>query len=88
MPFTWDIWFSLINNNLLVFRLPAFCCKTPLQPGSSRHLLGAVLSRLLGMLPPGLEKFPLNKKLLGCEYFLSRRPKSTCISLPVVFPGH
>ena len=25
----WDIWFSLINNNLLMFRLPGFCCKTP-----------------------------------------------------------
>ena len=25
---TWDIWFSLINNNLLMSRLPALCCKT------------------------------------------------------------
>ena len=25
---TWDIWFSLINNNLLMLRLPALCCKT------------------------------------------------------------
>ena len=25
---TWDIWFSLINNNFLTFRLPAHCCKT------------------------------------------------------------
>ena len=23
----WDIWFLLINNNLLMFRLPALCCK-------------------------------------------------------------
>ena len=23
----WDIWFSLANNNLLMFRLPAPCCK-------------------------------------------------------------
>ena len=26
---TWDILFSLIKNNLLMFRLPASCCKTP-----------------------------------------------------------
>ena len=25
---TWDIWFSLINNNLLMLRLPALCRKT------------------------------------------------------------
>ena len=25
---TWDIWFSLTNNNLLLLRLPALCCKT------------------------------------------------------------
>ena len=25
---TWDIWFSLINNTLLMFRLFAVCCKT------------------------------------------------------------
>ena len=24
---TWDIWFSLIYNNFLTSRLPAFCCK-------------------------------------------------------------
>ena len=25
---TWEVWFSLINNNLLILRLPALCCKT------------------------------------------------------------
>ena len=25
---TWDIWFSSITNNLLMFRLSALCCKT------------------------------------------------------------
>ena len=25
---TWDIWLPLINNNLLMFRLPVLCCKT------------------------------------------------------------
>ena len=24
---TWDVWFSLTNNNFLMFRLPALCCK-------------------------------------------------------------
>ena len=32
---TWDVWFSLINSNLLMFWLPGFCCKTLLYPGSS-----------------------------------------------------
>ena len=38
----WDIWFSLINNNLLMFRLSAFCCKLlcnliPSDPTSSKQ---------------------------------------------------
>ena len=33
--FPWHTWFSLINNNLLVFRLPAPCCKMPIYPGFS-----------------------------------------------------
>ena len=24
---TWDVWFSLISNTLLMFQLPGFCCK-------------------------------------------------------------
>ena len=33
---TWDIWFSLTKSNILTFRLPALCCKTPgpIRPGS------------------------------------------------------
>ena len=26
--FTWDIWFSLVNSNFLMFWLPDYCCKT------------------------------------------------------------
>ena len=26
-PLMWEIWFSLINSNLLTFRLPAPCCR-------------------------------------------------------------
>ena len=29
---TWDIWFPLINNNLLLFRLPALCVKFLYNP--------------------------------------------------------
>ena len=50
-----DFWFSLFNGNLLMFLLPALCCKTPIYPGSPPHLLRAVLSGLLEMLLPGLE---------------------------------
>ena len=32
---TWVIWFSLIDNNVLMFRLPAICCKTSLTYGST-----------------------------------------------------
>ena len=34
-PFTWDIWFPLINNNLLIFRLPALCYQTSIWPSPS-----------------------------------------------------
>ena len=46
---TWDIWFSL---TIIVWRsqLPALCCKTPIYPGSSPHLLGAAVSQLSEML--------------------------------------
>ena len=51
---TWYIWFSLINNNFLLFRLPAPCCKllhnlTP--PSASLELF----SESLETLSPGLE---------------------------------
>ena len=49
---TWDIWF--FGSNVL-FLLPALCCKISLNPDSPPHLLGAVFSGLLEMLPPGLK---------------------------------
>ena len=36
---TWDIWLSLINNNLLVFRLPVLCCKLLYKLTPPPHLL-------------------------------------------------
>ena len=52
---TWDIWFSFINNHLLMFRLPAFCCKTSIQLGSSPHPLRAVFPGFLEMPSPELK---------------------------------
>ena len=40
---TWDIWFSLIINNFLMFWLPGLCCKNSyIFPGSPFCLFGAV----------------------------------------------
>lgn len=30
----WDVWFSLINSDLLMFCLSGLCCKTSIYPGS------------------------------------------------------
>ena len=49
---TWDIWFSLVINNLLIFRLPAFYCKLlynlspSLTPTSPLNLLSSDPDRL------------------------------------------
>ena len=51
---TWDIWFSLISNHLLMFRGPALCCEI-LCNLAPPHFLGAVLPESLEMLPPRLE---------------------------------
>ena len=51
----WDTWFSLINNNLLMFRLPAFCCKLlsnltpPHPPPCNSSLRGHLRCCLLGL---------------------------------------
>ena len=52
---TWDIWLSLIHNDLLTCRLPALSGKTSIQPGPSHCLLRAILLGLVQFLPPGLE---------------------------------
>ena len=54
-PLTWDIWFSLNNNNLLMFRLLCGKLLTPLHPPIS----------------PSLEQFPqgqLRCYLLGLKF--------------------
>ena len=79
---TWNIWFSLINCNLLIFRPPAPCCKllcnlTPPLP--------TVLSGSLEILSLGFEvlKIPTkqhNTQLLGCDYFFSLHSQNSCCS--------
>ena len=77
---TWDIWFYWINNNLLIFRLPApsgkFLCK--FSPPHSPHLLRRVLSGLLEVLSSGPEllKIKHNSQHLGCDYFLSQQKQT------------
>ena len=39
---TWDIWFSLINSNLLMFQLPGLCCKNSYISWLPSCLFGAV----------------------------------------------
>ena len=39
---TSDVWFSLINNHLLLFQLPGFCCKNSSISWLLPYLLGAV----------------------------------------------
>ena len=48
---TWDIWFSLIINNLLMFWLPALCCKN----SQTSWLFKAVPQSDLRLLSPGLK---------------------------------
>ena len=54
------IFFNIHNNILLMFRLPAFCYKASIHPGTSRHPLIAVPSGSLELLSPGLKalEFP------------------------------
>ena len=66
---TWDIWFSLIINNLLMFRLPGLCCKSSyIFPGSPFSSLEAVSQSclrcyILGWNPPFLHWIKHNSPL-------------------------
>ena len=67
---TWDICFCLINNNLLMFRPPALCCKTSyttwllLSPAwsSFRRVTWDAVSHQIKHI----------SQLLGCDDFLSQ----------------
>ena len=52
--FMQEIWFSLINNNLLIFRLPAPCCKLVYSLAPSLSFSEAALSRSPEILFTGL----------------------------------
>ena len=54
---TWSIWLPLVNNNLLMFRLPGLCCKNSYIPWLPPCLFGAVPQSYLrccdlGLSPP------------------------------------
>ena len=54
-----------MNNDLLMFRPPALCCKISLAPDSSPHVLGAVISGSLELSSPSLEdlKIPMGNNI-------------------------
>ena len=71
---TWDIWFSLINNNLLKFRLPVPCCQflynlTPplLRWNSSLRISWDTVSQAWN--PKTSHQIKHNSQLVGCEVF-------------------
>ena len=61
IPLTWNAWFSLINNNILMFQLPGLYCKELLYILQPPHHTPATpclwnsFSALSEMLWPGLE---------------------------------
>ena len=71
--FTWEIWVFWINSNLLIFRLPAPCCKLVYGPASPTP---PWVSSLEVTWDTGSQAhvltFPLNKnsQLLDYAYFL------------------
>ena len=52
---TWVMWFSLMNNSLLMFSLLVLCCKACIQSGSSPCFSIVVPSGSLEMLSPRFE---------------------------------
>ena len=50
----WDIWFSLINSDLLIFQLPDLCSKNSYIPWPLPDLLGVVSHTYLRCWVPGL----------------------------------
>ena len=67
---SWDIWFSF-NKNLVVFRLPAFCCKTwlpwPCTSCRSFSELSEALS--VGLQSSFCPQIKLNSQLSHCAIF-------------------
>ena len=59
---TWDVWFSLINSNLLMFRLPCLLLQKLLYILAPPLPLQSNLSELSEMLCPGLKSSVLSTK--------------------------
>ena len=71
----WDIWFSLINNNLSVFKLPAPCWKllsklTPPRASLEQLSQGHLRCYLPGWSPKNSQQIKWDFELLGCDYIL------------------
>lgn len=73
--FNLNIWFPLINSNLLMFSLPALCCKNFYVTCSSLCILREsdyLRSCLLGLKSLKIPtKLKYKSPLSGCDYFLS-----------------
>ena len=72
---TWDIWFSLINNNLLMFRWLTPCCKLLYNlipfPTSSEHFSkGQLRCCLRACSPKNSHQIKHISQLSGFDYFL------------------
>ena len=83
---TWDVWFSLINRNLLMFWLLALCCKNSYASWFLPRLFRAVpQSSLRGCIPGLSHRFvhwiEHNSQLLGCAFFWSTHPNQANRSL-------
>ena len=66
---TWVMWFSLMNNSLLMFSLLVLCCKACIQSGSSPcffRVTWDAFSRVWS--PKNAHQIKHNFQLLGCKY--------------------
>ena len=83
---TWDVWFSLINSNLLKFQVPGLCCKDSYMPWLLPYIFRAVPQSyprdcVLGLSP---QFCPPNKTYFSpfrlCFFFFQSTP-TTCLVL-------
>ena len=70
---TWDVWFSLMNSNLLKIWIPGFCCKDPyrswLPPTSSQQSLTALWEAASwAWVLSFVRRIKQNSQLLGCAF--------------------
>jgi len=68
---SWRVWFSFINNNRLMFRLPILHCKASIYPGSPLTFSEQFSQGYLRYYLKNSHPVKCSSQLLGCEYFLS-----------------